>query len=78
MLNGYEIILIFGIALLVFGAKKLPELARGLGQGIREFKKASREVSDHLESAIESEATAPSQRPPSESGGSTTSAPHQS
>lgn len=53
MLNGYEIVLILALALLLFGAKKLPELARGLGQGIREFKKSSREVTDQLESSLE-------------------------
>jgi len=41
MLNGWEIVAILGIVLVMFGAKKLPELARGLGQGIKEFKKAS-------------------------------------
>jgi sec-independent protein translocase protein TatA len=43
MLNMPEILLILGIVLLLFGARKLPELARGFGQGIKEFKKASRE-----------------------------------
>ena len=40
-LGGGEIILILAIALILFGAKKLPELARRLGQGIKEFKKAT-------------------------------------
>jgi sec-independent protein translocase protein TatA len=35
--------------LIFFGAKKIPELAQGLGKGIREFRKASREVQDELE-----------------------------
>lgn len=39
-----ELLLIFLVALLVFGAKRLPEIARGLGQGIREFKNATREI----------------------------------
>jgi sec-independent protein translocase protein TatA len=42
-LNMWEIVLILALAILLFGARKLPELARGLGKGIREFKKASRE-----------------------------------
>lgn len=43
-----ELIIIFGIILLLFGAKKLPELARGLGKGIREFKDATNEISDEM------------------------------
>ncbi len=38
-----ELLLIFGVVVLLFGGKKLPELARGLGSGIREFKKATHE-----------------------------------
>jgi sec-independent protein translocase protein TatA len=53
MLNGWEIVLALGIILLLFGAKKLPELARGMGQGIREFKKATREVSEEVRASIE-------------------------
>ena len=46
-----EILVIMFIILLLFGAKKLPELARGLGQGMREFKKATTEIQDELKSA---------------------------
>ncbi len=52
-LGGGEIILILAIALILFGGKKLPELARGLGQGIREFKKATENASDGMRHAIE-------------------------
>ena len=45
-----EIILILLVVLLFFGAKKLPELAQGLGKGIREFRKATREIQDDIES----------------------------
>jgi len=45
MLNMWEIILILAVVLVLFGARKLPELAKGLGQGIKEFKKASRDDS---------------------------------
>jgi TatA/E family protein of Tat protein translocase len=57
MLGYPEIIGILVITLLLFGAKKLPELARGLGQGIREFKKASNEIQDDLHRSIESPPT---------------------
>ena len=41
-----ELLLIGGIALLLFGGKKLPEMMRGLGQGVREFKKGASEDKD--------------------------------
>ena len=44
-----EIMLIFLVILLLFGAKKLPELARGLGKGIREFKNATKQVEDEFD-----------------------------
>lgn len=47
ILGGWEIVLILAVVILLFGAKKLPELARGLGQGIREFKRSSRDVNDN-------------------------------
>lgn len=43
-----ELILIFLAVLLIFGAKRIPEIAKGLGHGIREFKNATREVSREL------------------------------
>jgi sec-independent protein translocase protein TatA len=42
--GGPELLIIFVIVIILFGAKKLPELARGLGQSIKEFKKASKEI----------------------------------
>ncbi len=53
MLGWPEIIGILVVVLVLFGAKKVPELARGLGQGLKEFKKATREVQDDLQRAIE-------------------------
>jgi len=52
-LGGWEIILILAVVLILFGAKKLPELAKGLGQGIKEFKKASNEVTSEIQRAGE-------------------------
>lgn len=43
-IGGAEMMLILAVVLLLFGGKKLPELARGLGKGIREFKDASEGV----------------------------------
>ena len=52
-LGGTEIMVVLGAVLLLFGPKKLPELARGLGKGIREFKKASSEVTEELQRVVE-------------------------
>jgi sec-independent protein translocase protein TatA len=52
LLSGPHIILILLVVLLLFGGKKIPELMRGLGRGIREFKDAkdnvAREIEDHV------------------------------
>jgi sec-independent protein translocase protein TatA len=52
-LGGWEIILILAVVLILFGAKKLPELAKGLGTGIKEFKKATKEVTDEVQNAAD-------------------------
>lgn len=44
-----ELILIFAVVLLIFGAKRIPEIARGIGKGIREFKDATSEISKELD-----------------------------
>ncbi|MCH8963225.1 MAG: twin-arginine translocase TatA/TatE family subunit, partial [Bacteroidetes bacterium] len=44
----FEIIIIFLVILLIFGAKRIPEIARGLGKGIREFKSATSEITKEL------------------------------
>ena len=54
MPGGWEIVIIALLILLMFGAKKLPELARGLGQGIREFKGAVDGVKNEIEEADKS------------------------
>ena len=42
-LNMWEAVALIAVILIIFGAKKLPELAKGLGSGIKEFKKASKD-----------------------------------
>ena len=63
-LNGWEVVAILAIVLIIFGAKKLPELAKGLGQGIKEFKKSSREIQDEIQQASDEDALAPPPRRP--------------
>ena len=48
-----ELILIFVVALLIFGPKKLPEIGRSVGKAIREFKKTSEEIKSRIEEEIE-------------------------
>lgn len=62
MLNGWEVVAVLAIVLIIFGAKKLPELAKGLGQGIKEFKKSSREIQDEIQQAIDVDAPPPPPR----------------
>ena len=55
-LGMWELLIILFIVLLLFGgAKKLPGLARGLGKGINEFKKASKDIKDEVNKTIDSE-----------------------
>ena len=47
-----EIMIILLVVLLVFGAKRLPEVGASIGKGIREFKKAAREIDDEVQSEV--------------------------
>jgi|TARA_B100001750_G_scaffold194064_1_gene165325 sec-independent protein translocase protein TatA len=70
-----EILLVLAVILIFFGAKKLPELAKGMGQGIKEFKKATRDVNHELERAIDDQPThspPPSQQITEQSAGNET------
>ena len=53
LLGAPEIIIILFVVLLLFGAKKLPELAKGLGKGIKEFKKAKNDISEEINKVTE-------------------------
>jgi sec-independent protein translocase protein TatA len=67
-LAGPDLIVILLIILVLFGAKKLPELARGMGQAVKEFQKAKDEFSDELHKAGKPEAeTAKSEVKPAQS-----------
>ena len=54
-LAGPDMIIIFLIVLIMFGAKKLPELAKGLGQAVREFSKAKDDMNSELNRAVTTE-----------------------
>ncbi len=51
MPGGTELLIIFGIIVLLFGAKKIPDLAKGLGKGIKNFKSEMKEVDEEVASA---------------------------
>jgi len=63
-LAGPDLLIILLIVLVLFGAKKLPELARGMGQAVKEFQKAKDEFTDELHKAGNNPpAAAPSVQP---------------
>jgi len=53
-LGGPELIVILVIVMVLFGAKRLPELAKGLGKSIKEFKHATGEVEEDIRQAVNS------------------------
>ncbi len=50
-IGAQELMIIFLIVLLLFGANRIPEIAKGLGRGIRDFKRATREIDDEVRSS---------------------------
>ena len=58
-MGHWEILIIFLVVLLIFGAKRIPEMAQGMGKGIREFRKAVRDVQDEVDVANTVSNTAP-------------------
>lgn len=65
--------IILVIILLLFGAKKLPELAKGLGKSMKEFKKAAQEVQDDFQDAMDT--VEPEKKPPASSNGTAPPSP---
>ena len=53
IIGGQEIILIILVVLLLFGGKKIPELMRGLGKGVKEYKKAANDIDDEVRSVTD-------------------------
>ena len=59
-LGWSELLIIFFIILIIFGPRKLPEVAEAFGKSIQKFKKASREVTDELQSGVDDKNDKPS------------------
>lgn len=79
-LGPFEMILIFAVLLLLFGAKRLPELASGMGKGIRDFKRSLNGLDEQSIQANQQQnylqsTPAPSATPPAEVPASTTGEP---
>lgn len=55
MPGGWELVIIVLVIILLFGAKKIPELAKGLGKGIREFKDATKDIKSEINEGIKEE-----------------------
>ncbi len=51
-MGPWELALIFLVVLLLFGAKRLPDIARGMGKGIREFKSAVKDTQDEIKTSM--------------------------
>ena len=63
-MGHWEILIIFVVILLIFGAKRIPEMAQGLGKGIREFRTAMRDVQDEID--VNPPASSPPPQAPSQ------------
>ena len=63
-LGGPEMLVIFVMSLMLFGGKKLPELARSVGKAVREFKRAAAGVEDEIRRAMDTESPPPRPKPP--------------
>jgi len=66
-LGPWELLLIFLAILLLFGAKRLPEIAQGMGKGIREFRKAMKDTTEEIKGSLENEGGKSEDKKPSDS-----------
>ncbi len=74
-IGGPELLMIMFVILLLFGADRLPDLARGFGRAVREFKKATTSVEQEVRRAMEEPPPPPAPRPPGTIGQGETPAP---
>jgi TatA/E family protein of Tat protein translocase len=54
-MGPWELLVVFLVILLLFGAKRLPEIAQGMGKGIREFRKAMKDTTSEIKSSLDEE-----------------------
>jgi sec-independent protein translocase protein TatA len=64
VLGGSELLVIMFVVLLLFGADRMPGLARGIGKSLREFKKAASSVEEELRRAMDEAPVPPAKKPP--------------
>lgn len=62
-----ELIIIFLVLLLLFGAKRLPEIAQGMGKGIREFKKSMKDTTDEIKGSLDDQSEKKDESSPNKS-----------
>ena len=68
-MGPWELLIIFLVVLVLFGAKRLPEIASGLGKGIKEFKKAVKDTGDELKGSLTGESDSPQPPKPEQKTG---------
>ena len=62
-MGPWELLLVFLAVLLLFGAKRLPEIAQGMGRGIREFRKAVKDTTNEVKGSLDDDKTPSSTGP---------------
>jgi sec-independent protein translocase protein TatA len=73
-MGGSELLIVLAAVLILFGAKRIPEFAKGLGQGIKEFRKASSGVTNEFQNALNQDLPAPAPLKPLPSSEATVAA----
>ena len=75
-MGPWEIILILVVVLLLFGARRLPEMAQGLGKGIKEFRKAMKDTTDEIKGSVDADAKTSGHKPPEHTAPKDDQKPH--
>lgn len=70
-MGPWEILMILVVALLLFGAKRIPEIAQSLGKGITEFKRGIKDVQSEIETSVNAPTPPPPEQQPTQSSSST-------